>query len=212
MLFNRTRPLIGFEIPTDNNPIWSALGNDPDGYLNDALRKIISLKYADLNYAMDVCESDMVRQILRHAPIENRHERVLVDIKVHDLKKGQHTCVPGWHLDGSIDPDGIKTKGEVHHLFVASRFCRTLFLDSPLDIPVDPSWTFAERSKKIGALLDDMILSVFTIPNCRFVTYDDTFFHRGAQSEGDELRLLIRVTETDVIKPQNRVYTPYTHP
>jgi len=210
MLFNRTRPIIGLEIPTDDNPLWSALGNDPSGLLNDTLRRIVSFKYAD--YVMDMCQSDLVRQILRHAPIENKHRRVLVDVKMHDLKKGQHTCLPGWHLDGSMNPEGIEKKPELHHLFVGSMFCRTQFLDSPLDIPIDPSWTFAERSKKLGALLDDMILSIFTIPNCHFVTYDDTFFHRGAQSEGDELRLLVRVTETDVIHPQNRIYTPYTHP
>jgi len=214
VLFNRTRPQIGLQIPCENQPLWSmlGLGGEHAELLENTLRKIVCLKYADYDYVMDVCESDMVRQILRNAPIEGNHTRVLVDVKVHDLKKGQHTCLPGWHLDGSNTPEGFEKRPEVHHLFVASAFALTEFLDTPIDIPIDPSWTFADRSRKIGALLDEMDLPAFTIPNCNFVTYDDTFFHRGAQATGDELRLLVRVTETDVIKPQNRVYTPYTHP
>jgi len=180
-------------------------------HLDAELKEIVSVKYADYRYAMDVCRSDLVRNILRFAPTEGNHKRILVDIKVHDLKRGEFTCVPGWHLDGSNNPQNLDKRPEIHHLFVASRFALTEFMDMPLDISIDPSWTFAERSKKLGKLLDEMDIPVFTIPNGRYVTYDDSFFHRGKQATGDEIRLLVRVTETDVIEPQNKIYVPYTH-
>jgi hypothetical protein len=192
-------------------PVGSGLATASTHHLDAELKRITSVKYADYRYAMDACRSDLVRNILRFAPIEGNHKNILVDIKVHDLGKGEFACVPGWHLDGSNNPNNLEKKPELHHLFVASRFALTEFLDTPLDIPIDPSWTFAERSQKIGILLNEMELPVFTIPNCLYVTYDDSFFHRGKQATGDELRLLVRVTETDIIEPQNRVYTPYTH-
>lgn len=221
MLFNPTRPLIGFPIPCDGHATWGWLGGpepSPSGRLvsvketlDNELRGVASFKYADYHYVMDV-SSNLVRHVLKHAPIENKHRNVLVDVKLHELKRGQYACVPGWHLDGSINhPEMEDKRPELHHLFVASQFARTEFIDMPFELHVDPKWTFAERSNKIGGILDEMSVPIFTIPNCTFVTYDDTFFHRGAQATGDELRLLIRVTETDVIKPQNRIYTPYTH-
>ena len=225
MIFNRTRPLIGCSISCEQNSDWMFLGDslpvgsglsarrstDRADHLDPELKQVVCVKYADYNYAMDVCHSDLVRLILRSAPIEGNHKNILVDIKVHDLKKDEFACLPGWHLDGSNNPKGFEKKSELHHLFVASRFALTEFLDTPLDVPIDPNWTFAERSQKLGMLLNEMELPIFTIPNCRYVTYDDSFFHRGKQATGDELRLLVRVTETDIIEPQNRVYTPYTH-
>lgn len=50
----------------------------------------------------------------------------------------------------------------------------------------------------------------WTVPACTFATYNDAFFHRGAWATGDERRLLIRITETDVIEPQNRPHKPHT--
>ncbi len=215
MQFNKTRPHVGFDIELNSSMPrhWALLDfvKDDDSELCQELKNIYCHKYADVDYARTNCNSDLVRTIIDNAPIENRHKRVLVDIKVHSITKGQYACTPGWHLDGSINPKGLEKKPEIHHIFVASKHALTEFVDTPVDLEVNPTWNFAQISKNVGAALNELVLPVFMIPSCHFITYDDTFFHRGAQATGDELRLLVRVTETDIIEPQNRIYTPYTH-
>jgi hypothetical protein len=212
MLFNRTKPTVygGIPAPLDGQD-YSFLGTNPSD--RALFMEISPMKYADFTYARMACNSSLVRYLLDSAPIVGRHKRVLVDIKVHDLKEGEYTCMPGWHLDGSVNIHGADKQPELHHLFIAGPSARTEFLDIPIELPIDPKWDFAQKSRLIGAQLDKMKgLPVFTAPNCEFVTYDDSYFHRGTAAQQPCVRLLVRVTETDVILPQNKINIPYTHP
>lgn len=217
IVFNRSLPIIGgdIELREGDNWAWGCLGQtSPEAKeveLAKWLDEIICFKYADIDFARERCHSHLVRRILEDAPIVGRHKRVLVDIKMHNLRPGFYPCKPGFHLDGSSNHKGVDKQPELHHLFVASVSSRTEFLDDPAMVELDPSWDFATRSRKIGVILDEMNPPTFTIPNCRFVTYDDTYFHRCVQVKTNEKRLLVRVTETDVIDPRNHPYEPESY-
>ena len=43
------------------------------------------------------------------------------------------------------------------------------------------------------------------VPSCQIVTYGRYDFHRGSVSLADGKRLLIRVTETDLVRPMNKI-------
>ena len=174
------------------------------------LEDVRCFKYADFEYAYANCENDYVRYVLDQIPIFGKHERVLVDIKVHDLEPGEIPCVPGWHLDGSINPKNLPKKPETLTLFVTGGTALTEFLAMPITLPVGDEWSFASMSRRCARQIPKSH-PVWTIPGCTFGTYDDHYFHRGAIAMERKRRLLVRTTETDIITPQNKIYTPYTH-
>ncbi len=181
------------------------------GPSDSELKDVRCFKYADYDYVYRNCANDYIRYVLDHIPIFGRHKHVLLDVKVHDLKQGQIPCVPGWHLDGSINPKNLPKRPEVFTLFVTGSNARTEFFSEPIRIEVEDSWNFATMSRKCSRFVPQLTLAVWTAGYCQFVTYDDHHFHRGRRATGNEKRLLIRTTETDIITPQNRIYIPYTH-
>lgn len=192
------------------NPDLPKLGARLQQPVRSELRDVRCFKYADYKYALDNCGNDYVRYVLEQIPIYGNHERVLIDIKVHDLEPEDVPCVPGWHLDGSINPKNLPKEPEVFTLFVSGAYARTEFLAQPIVLDVEDSWNFATMSKRCSRLVpeDD---PTWSIPSCQFGTYDDHHFHRGKPARSKERRLLIRTTETDIIQPKNCIYTPYKH-
>lgn len=178
---------------------------------NDAdLSCIDCFKYADYDYVRSVCQNDYVRYVLDHIPIFGKHKRVLIDVKVHELEVGNVACVPGWHLDGSINPKKLPKQPETFSLFVTGQHALTEFLGAPITMDIDPKLDFAMKSNMCATRIPNNH-PVWTMPSCQFGTYDDRYFHRGKVVTGNECRLLVRTTETDIIEPKNRVYIPYTH-
>lgn len=192
------------------NPDIPTLGKRLEAPTAGSLGHVPCFKYAEYDYVMRACDNDYVRYVLQRIPIFGRHSRVLIDIKIHELKQGEVACVPGWHLDGSINPNGLPKEPETFTLFVTGERARTKFLGRPISLPVDDSWSFVEMNRRCAKQIPDNHPE-WTMPSCTFGTYDDHYFHRGVSAGGDERRLLVRTTETDIIKPQNRIYTPYTH-
>lgn len=192
------------------NPTLPGLSKTLEQPNNLEFKNIQCFKYADYNHVWNRCDNDYVRYILSQIPIFNKHKYVLIDLKVHNLKIGETPCLPGWHLDGSINPKRLPKQPEVMTLFVIGTTARTEFLAKQITLDIPDRYNFAMMSK-FGAQLIPKTYPVFTIPSCTFVTYTDSYFHRGSAASISECRLLIRTTETDIIEPQNRTYTPYTH-
>lgn len=143
-------------------------------------------KYADLNFVYPRTSS-LVRQIVDKAPITGRFKRVLIDVKVQDLHPGICSCLPGWHLDGSM------REMEIHHLCVLNG-PQTEFIDEPL---------FLDRRH----LIPDNV----RVASARegFITTFTTFdFHRGVYATKPTRRLLVRLTETNIIMPRNKPQPP----
>ena len=83
-------------------------------------------KYADVDYVYPRTNG-LVKHIIETAPLTTGglYKRVLIDIKVQDLHPEICSCLPGWHLDGSMQ------EIERHHLCVLNG-PQTEFVDEPL--------------------------------------------------------------------------------
>ena len=143
-------------------------------------------KYADLNFVYPRTSS-LVRQIVDKAPITGRFKRVLIDIKVQDLHPEICSCLPGWHLDGSMQ------EIEVHHLCVLNG-PQTEFIDQPL---------FLDQNHNIP---DDV--RVAPAREGFITTFTSLDFHRGVFATKPTRRLLVRLTETNIIQPRNKPQPP----
>lgn len=192
------------------NPRLPDLGRRLEQPAAADLRDVRCFKYADYQYAYDNCGSDYVRHVLDEIPVFHQHKRVLIDIKVHDLDPNEVACVPGWHLDGSINPKKLPKKPETLTLFVTGDGAKTEFLEIPIDLEVKDDWSFAMMSRACSARVPEDY-PTWEIPGCTFGTYDDHYFHRGKKATKKERRLLVRTTETDIVTPRNKIYTPYKH-
>lgn len=192
------------------NPALPLLGERLVDPTASDLADVRCFKYADFEYVRKFCENAYVRYVLEHMPIMNNHKRVLIDVKVHDLRVEEVACVPGWHLDGSVNPKKLSKQGEVLTLFVSGQHALTEFLACPIECDVKDTWDFAMMSRACSTKIP-ADHPTWSIPSCQFGTYNDHYFHRGKPATGKERRLLVRTTETDIIEPKNCIYTPYTH-
>jgi len=193
------------------NPHFPGLDDKLSAPSENDILNVVSFKYADYDYVYKYCDNDYVRYVLNNIPIFGQHKRVLIDLKVHDLKPEFVPCVPGWHLDGSINPKKLPKQPEIFTLFVTGEHSLTEFLTKEIQLEVNDRWDFAMMSKACSRLVPKDYPSQ-SIPSCQFASYGDHYFHRGKLSTGYERRLLVRTTETDIIEPQNKIYTPYIYP
>lgn len=153
-----------------------------------------------MNYALRNSPSDYVSEVLRLAPITGTRKYITVDVKYHDLVEGESTCIPGWHCDGVEDPLH-SSEPDLYHLFICGPDeSRTLFLDQRVTCEYKQGMTMYDIRKCIP---DNA--STVEIPNETFFSYDRFQFHAGNVATFPYQRLLIRVCESDVIKPMNRV-------
>lgn len=157
------------------------------------LTEEIYFKYANLHFVETRC-GPYTKELLRLVPIRGKHKFVLVDVKVHHLKKGDYPAIPGWHID-CVKHYNNDTKDDVHHLFVTGQYCLTRFLKNPieLDIASDYRISVPREAEFIEA------------PSCQFVTFTRNHLHDCQMAKEDETRYLIRITETDIIKPNNQI-------
>lgn len=160
-------------------------------------------KYADFDHAYRNT-TDYIRQILSAAPLKNKHRNLVVDIKVTQIKKGQPPCIPGWHCDTVVNPfhDSLP---EFHHLFVTGHASLTEFIAQPITLEVNSE--LKSDSQQLLQSFKEQITAIqvepYKIPSATLVTYGRFHFHRGSIGLYDEKRLLVRVTETNIITPRN---------
>jgi len=168
-------------------------GETPLEFINTSLADFPTedFKYADADFVYPRT-SWMVRYIIDTAPLTNRFKRVLVDVKVQDLRPEICSCLPGWHLDGSMK------ELEVHHLYVFNG-PQTEFIDEPLHLPgkYPDIVPMIPQSARIKPTREGFI-----------TTFTSRDFHRGVYATKPTLRLLVRLTETNVIQPRNKAQAP----
>lgn len=141
-----------------------------------------------------------VERVISAMPFEHKHQRILVDVKVHHLKKGEYPAIPGWHIDGLQNI--LKASDDnLYHLFVSGQGCLTQFLpfsvERELDINMTPNYN----------VLFQGIEGTF-IPSNTICTYRKAP-HRASRAQFDETRLLIRAVETNYLRPRNRFFDVY---
>lgn len=163
-------------------------GETPLGFVNVTPEDFPAedFKYADVDHVYPRT-SWVVQQIIETAPITGRFKRVLIDVKVQDLHPELCSCIPGWHLDGSM------REIEVHHLYVLNG-PQTEFVDEPM---------FLDRRHLIP---DDV--KITTAREGFITTFTSLDFHRGVYATKPTRRLLVRLTETNIIRPRNNPQPP----
>jgi len=159
------------------------------------LRGCSMFKYAPLDYIHGL--TPYVKKVIGHAPIVGNHKYVLVDVKISKVQKGRWSCLRGWHCDVTMNPVRPE-RPEKHHLFVSGHNCLTEFVKHPSLIQFDDKIRYPNKS-----WIDDQLegCSVIEVPSCQYVTYGRRTLHRGPKAKEDEIRLLVRITETDIILP-----------
>jgi hypothetical protein len=161
----------------------------------------VNWKYASLEYVLEHPSTNQtLRDIISQCPLMNQHKRVLIDVKVQNLIPSKTSCIPGWHLDGPENPLH-PSRPELHHLYIHEQGGETEFIaDSfKLDIDVDM------KQREIVKLIPDNVSVTKTVAG-HFTTFTRFDFHRGINVKKPMKRLLVRLTETDLILPSNKPY------
>lgn len=160
----------------------------------------LSFKNASLLHVLNNTTA-YVREVIQSIKLNNKHRYVVVDVKTHDIEVGKYPCIPGWHCDTVIDPKH-PTKPDIHNIFVTGYASLTEFIGEPitLTIDVDSNHLLSNFRKQI----DNINPKVISLPSCQVAQYGRFDFHRGSLGKGSEKRLLIRVSETDVVPPVNK--------
>jgi hypothetical protein len=145
---------------------------------------------------------------------------IVVDTKVHMLMPNMCPAIPNWHTDGV--PRGLGLSPEVKaepyifaqnhmsdsrfHLLVTGEGCLTEFVKDAveLDIPKDTvrNNLYSTLNEQVREKVRNSDLRTFVAPSCTPIEFDWFTIHRGTLAELHEWRFLIRVTETDHMKPQ----------
>ena len=164
----------------------------------------LQFKYADFGHVYKNT-TDYVRQVLDSCQLQHNHKWAVVDVKVTQIFPGKAPCLPGWHCDTLIDPYDVRRE-EIHHLYVTGGASLTEFISSPVELEVDSELQHQKLLHSFRKQLETLEYGVVKVPSCRVVTYGRFDFHRGSLGLFSEKRLLIRVTETDVVAPRNQPF------
>ena len=176
----------------------------------------------------------LVRRLLEQCPLVGDKNYVTVDTKVTLLMPGWFPAIPGWHTDGVPRGDALlpDAKGAPHleeqphmegvapryHVISVGLDSPTEFVNEPFGIDIenfDNPGLYKELTQKVNPLVTDGSLSTVAESDV-WVSWDWWSVHRAVAAEKTGWRLLIRVTESDVLKPrtedfiraQSQVYVP----
>ncbi len=157
-------------------------------------------KYADIDFVFPGLPQSL-QSIVEQVPLRGGYKRTLIDIKVQDLVPDRTSCIPGWHLDGPENPLH-DSKPEQHHLFIHGGG-PTEFVDQTLLLRVKHDMT----QRDLAVQIPDEV-SVKAILEDGFNSFTRFDWHRGINVDVPTRRLLIRVTETDTIRANNKPTRP----
>lgn len=154
-------------------------------------------KGASFDYVLENTNDEIV-DLLKCIPLERKHKNILVDVKVHSLKSGEYPALPHWHIDG-VSNYFHPEKEEVNHLYITESGSSTEFLTNPELVDIQNENTNFDKILKhcSGTKINpNTIYTYGRVP------------HRATPSTQDCVRLLVRVTETNILKPKNQIFKP----
>ncbi|MDZ4632257.1 hypothetical protein ORN01_25205 [Bacillus cereus] len=204
MIFNRNEPVFGqgFEQPSQ-----------------ELIKNTLGLHNASLEDALKY-GGDLTRQAIGSMDLTMTKKYITVDTKVHMLLPNMCPAIPGWHTDGvprgtSLDPTAkaqpnIQSQevldGSIFHLLVTGESCLTQFIKErnfELEVPSDPDTRLYKMvNEQVTEKVKNGELTAYDMPSCTPVMWDWWEMHTGVPAKKHEWRFLIRVTESDHIKPK----------
>lgn len=179
------------QTPIDIDFNWDMLWSQP------------MFKYSDLKWAK-LLNTNIVNSIIESAPLTNKFKYQLLDVKMHDLNEGECPCIFGWHLDGHPNPKHYDTPAIYHLFLIGPEHSRTLFIKNPIELDVtinDPKEMDMDYKKQIKTINPEYIIA----PEKTWVTFTSEDFHSGPIFSHPAQRLLIRIAETNWVKPNNKI-------
>lgn len=180
----------------------------------------------------------LLQRALETVPLAGDRDNVFIDTKVSYLMPGWIPSIPGWHTDGvprgpernpagkgepNLDAQEELTEQGVtpryHTMTIGSADCPTRFAVDPIELllPGSTRELYAETTRLMGVKQSgDDPVEVIEPGNGEWVSWDWWQLHAAISSRSVGWRLLIRVTETDLVEPrvekfirsQSQVYVP----
>lgn len=152
--------------------------------------KLINVKLSRLLKAQP-----WVKPLLDEVELVGGYKFIAYTLKVQGLDKHDYTCLPGWHTDtiNDFSSEAASKRPEVHHILV-SDLAPTEFIITELEL----------EAKKLKEQLFEIARYEYqyrSIEPWIWHTYTRFNFHRGSQAEHTGKRMMLRVSETDVIAP-----------
>lgn len=199
-------------------------GNSIESPMALEIENTPTLRQASLDMAIRYGGS-LTRRALSAMEFTNTKKNIVVDTKVHYLMKDWSPSIPGWHTDGvprgkELNPAGKdepyilsqETSGisrTVYHLMVCGDVSLTKFIQERnilLDVPDTPSRElYAMLTRQINERVAKGNLHEIRAEANRVYTWDFWETHSAEWAIGTGWRFLIRVTETDYIKPRTEL-------
>jgi hypothetical protein len=165
--------------------------------LTPELFKTECFKYADWSYVYPKLNKS-IQSILDTCPLKNNKKYTLVDVKVHTLNKGQTPCIPGYHCDNTkLTFDNTDT--DHYHLLVTGEPFTEFMLDS---------WVESNPPPQNKLLDSNKVYDFFKVEAMTWYSYGNFNYHRGTEAQDNTTRLLLRVCESDKIRPRNEHFKP----
>jgi hypothetical protein len=206
------------------NPV-RVVGSPIEGYdTPDIIEGSLNLRQASLVDAVRY-GGPLTRAALSQMNLRGDRKYTVVDTKVNMLLPGFIPAIPGWHTDGvprgpELDPGGkgipmmsaqieYKSKGITpprYHLLVTGTHSQTQFVNVPMYLEVEDDHKLYENmTRRVDQVLQEHVYDmepVFTAPSNTVVEWDWWNIHRAVPATASGWRYLIRVTETDYIRPR----------
>lgn len=126
-----------------------------------------------------------------------------MDFKIQFLKKHTYPCPPAWHVDGDIDYSFINA--DRYLLFIDSFFCQTEFINEELEIKVEDNFFTKPKAyqvNKLNELVSSLKVETISLKPWQLVEYNNNTLHKGVISKKDHQRVLMRLNQSNTIKPQ----------
>lgn len=156
------------------------------------------LKYCRVKSAQKILSGParMVLEDILEVIGKPQRKYFLVDLKSQFLEEGTYPCIPGWHVD-CVQNLLHNSRPDIHHLVVFGDGSLTEFLEEDAEIFVD-----AEEKVCYDELLAGK--AVKAVEPSMLYTYGRSTPHRAGRVKKDGWRVLIRVTQTDVVRGVSR--------
>jgi len=198
------------------------IGNSIEWFSQDTIEGSLNLRQASLEDAMRY-GGPITRQAISAMDFVGDKKYIVVDTKIHMLLPGMCPSIPGWHTDGvprgdSLDPAGtgeprleaqLNAESPHYHLLVTDDHCPTRFINEPMQLSLKPtgSQLYEDMTNQVNAMISDLKdvgspVEVFDTPPNTVVEWDWWNIHTALTATRRGWRYLIRVTETDHIKPR----------
>lgn len=169
----------------------------------DAVKGQDNFKYADFFDARkNSCSyvKSIIDSIEPH--VRGNHKYVLLDIKVRNLSVGSLPAYGFWHTDCTLDIQHV-TKPEHHVIFVSGAGSRTEFVDSEIDLDLSgialDKWSHSYENRIFSSIASSNG-KTSKINECELYSYGRDL-HRATPAMFAGPRILIRMTETDLVRP-----------